>query len=48
MKIDLQIHTKTGSDGNLPVEDVLKEAKRRGIELLSITDHDSVAARREQ
>jgi predicted metal-dependent phosphoesterase TrpH len=44
MKIDLQVHTKTGSDGNLPVEDVLKEAKRRSIELLSITDHDSVVA----
>jgi hypothetical protein len=44
MKIDLQIHTKTGSDGNLPVEEVFKEAKRRNIELLSITDHDSIAA----
>ena len=44
MRIDLQVHTKTGSDGNLPVEDVLKEAKRRGIELLSVTDHDSVVA----
>ena len=44
MKIDLQVHTKTGSDGNLPVEDVLKEAKRRSIELLSITDHDSIDA----
>ena len=44
MKIDLQVHSKTGSDGNLPVEDVLKEAKMRSIELLSITDHDSVVA----
>ena len=44
MKIDLQIHTKTGSDGNWPVEEVFKEAKRRNIELLSITDHDSVYA----
>ncbi len=44
MKIDLQIHTKTGSDGNWPVEDVFKEAKRRNIRLLSITDHDSIAA----
>jgi len=44
MKIDLQIHTKTGSDGNWPVEEVFKEAKRRNIELLSITDHDSVDA----
>ena len=44
MKIDLQVHSKTGSDGNLPVEDVLKEAKMRSIELLSITDHDSIDA----
>jgi len=44
MRIDLHVHTKTGSDGNLPVEDVLKEAKRRSIELLSVTDHDSVVA----
>ena len=44
MKIDLQIHTKTGSDGMLPVEDVIKEAKRRGIQFLSITDHDSIVA----
>jgi 3',5'-nucleoside bisphosphate phosphatase len=44
MKIDLQIHTKTGSDGLLPVEEVFKEAKRRNIELLSITDHDSIDA----
>ena len=44
MKIDLQIHTKTGSDGNWPVEEVFKEAKRRNIQLLSITDHDSTDA----
>lgn len=44
MKIDLQVHTKTGSDGNWPVEEVFKEAKRRNLNLLSITDHDSVVA----
>jgi len=44
MKIDLQVHTKTGSDGNWPVEEVFKEAKRRNMELLSITDHDSIDA----
>jgi predicted metal-dependent phosphoesterase TrpH len=44
MKIDLQVHTKTGSDGLLPVEEVLAEAKKRGIEVLSITDHDSIEA----
>jgi len=44
MKIDLQIHTKTGSDGNWSVEDVFKEAKRKKVQLLSITDHDSIDA----
>jgi predicted metal-dependent phosphoesterase TrpH len=42
MKIDLHIHTKTGSDGNLSVEEVFREAKRRNIDLMSITDHDSI------
>jgi len=42
MKIDLHIHTKTGSDGNLPIEDVFQEAKNRNIDLISITDHDSI------
>ena len=42
MKIDLHIHTKTGSDGNLSIEEVFREAKKRSIDLLSITDHDSI------
>ena len=42
MKIDLHIHTKTGSDGNLSIEEVFKEAKTRNIDLMSITDHDSI------
>jgi predicted metal-dependent phosphoesterase TrpH len=42
MKLDLHVHTKTGSDGNLSLEEVFKEAKRRAIGLLSITDHDSI------
>jgi len=42
MKIDLHIHTKTGSDGNLSIEEIFKEAKRRNIDLMSITDHDSI------
>jgi len=42
MKIDLHIHTRTCSDGNLPIEEVFKEAKNRNINLISITDHDSV------
>ncbi len=42
MKIDLHIHSKTCSDGNLPVEKIIKEAKTRNIGLISITDHDSI------
>jgi len=42
MKIDLHIHTKTGSDGNLSIEEVFEEAVKRNIDLMSITDHDSV------
>ncbi len=42
MKIDLHIHTRTGSDGNLPIEEVFQEARNRNIDLISITDHDSI------
>ena len=42
MKIDLHIHTRTGSDGNLPIEEVFQEAHKKNIDLISITDHDSI------
>jgi predicted metal-dependent phosphoesterase TrpH len=42
VKLDLHIHTKTCSDGNLNIEDVFQEAKKRTIDFISITDHDSV------
>ncbi len=42
MKIDLHIHTKTGSDGSLSIEEVFQEAKKRNINLMSMTDHDSI------
>jgi hypothetical protein len=42
MIIDLHIHSKSCSDGNLTVEEIFKEAKIRNIGLISITDHDSV------
>jgi len=44
LKIDLHIHTSTGSDGNLPVEEVFQEASKRNISLMSVTDHDSIKA----
>jgi predicted metal-dependent phosphoesterase TrpH len=43
MKIDLHIHTKTGSDGAMTIEEVFGEAKKRKIDFLSITDHDNIS-----
>jgi predicted metal-dependent phosphoesterase TrpH len=40
--IDLHIHSKSCSDGNLTVEEIVKEANTRNIGLMSITDHDSI------
>jgi len=47
MIIDLHIHSKTCSDGNLSVEEIIKEAKARKIEFMSITDHDSIGCQKQ-
>ena len=47
MKIDLHIHSKNGSDGRWNLKDIFAEAKKREIGLISITDHDSIAAQEE-
>jgi len=47
MLIDLHIHSKSCSDGNLTVEELVKEAKIRHIGLMSITDHDSIGCQEE-
>jgi predicted metal-dependent phosphoesterase TrpH len=41
MIIDLHIHSQS-SDGAFTVEEIVKEAKRRNIWFMSITDHDSI------
>jgi len=46
VRIDLHIHTKTCSDGNLTIEQVFWEARKRSIDFISITDHDSVGCQR--
>lgn len=40
---DLHCHTKL-SDGSLGIEDIIIQAKRTGIEIISITDHDTMAS----
>lgn len=42
-KADLHIHTKY-SDGNLSVEEIFNLASEKGIDLISITDHDNISA----
>ena len=46
MRIDLHTHTRA-SDGGLSAPDLLERAIANGVEMLSITDHDTVAAYRE-
>jgi len=47
MSIDLHIHSKTCSDGNLSVEEIIREAKARNIKLMSITDHDAIGCQKQ-
>ncbi len=42
MKIDLHIHSKDCSDGKMPLSEIFETAHRRRVELISITDHDSI------
>lgn len=42
MKADLHVHT-TKSDGSLTPREVVRWAKNKGLDVMAITDHDSVA-----
>ncbi len=42
MKIDLHIHCKDCSDGKMPLTEIFEVAYHRGIDVISITDHDSI------
>ena len=43
MICDLHCHTKL-SDGSLGIEDIIVQAKRTGIDFISITDHDTLSS----
>lgn len=43
MKGDLHVHT-TLSDGSLGMEEVIAQAKRLGLDFISITDHDTMSS----
>ncbi len=42
MKIDLHIHSKDCSDGKMTLPEIFKEAHHRAIDVISISDHDSI------
>ena len=42
MKIDLHIHSKNCSDGRMTLKEIFSEAKQREIQVISISDHDSM------
>ena len=42
MKIDLHIHSKDCSDGKMTLSQIFYEACKNKIEMISITDHDSI------
>ncbi len=42
MKIDMHIHSIYSSDGNVPVEMILKIAKKKGLDAIAITDHNEI------
>lgn len=41
-KIDLHIHSNNSLDGEISVEEILKRSNERNIEVISITDHNTV------
>ena len=41
LKIDLHVHSQC-SDGRMTLREIFEEADQRNIELISITDHDSI------
>jgi predicted metal-dependent phosphoesterase TrpH len=47
MIIDLHIHSKDCSDGKMTVKEIIAEAKKRKIGLMSITDHDCIDCQKE-
>ncbi|MFG1709138.1 PHP domain-containing protein [Nonomuraea sp. M3C6] len=45
MRVDLHSHS-TASDGTQPPADVVRRARERGLDVLAVTDHDTVAGHR--
>ncbi len=42
MKIDLHVHTEFSKDSNTPLRRVVREAERKELDGIAVTDHDTV------
>lgn len=42
MRFDLHIHSNFSSDSNLPIDDILKQAVKAGLDGIAICDHNTV------
>jgi predicted metal-dependent phosphoesterase TrpH len=47
MKIDLHIHTDKSADGQLTAREIVERAKKLKMDIIAISDHDSVSALKE-
>jgi len=46
-RVDLHMHTKVSGDGEFTPLQIIERAKRQNMEIIAITDHDSVSANEE-
>lgn len=42
LKIDLHVHTRCSGDSTITLEDILEQIRRRSLDGVAITDHDTV------
>ncbi len=43
MRFDLHIHSNHSSDSNLPVDDILNQAVKKGLDGIAICDHNTIS-----
>lgn len=46
LKCDLHVHTDYSRDGESTVEEIIRMAEKRGLDVIAITDHDTVEGAR--
>ncbi len=47
MRIDFHVHSKYSHDSSAKISEILRYAKRRGLDAIAITDHDTLDGNRE-